>query len=84
MPNYEYRCSSCEFQFEENLPMADRKKPCENACPKCGEATVAQQMRTAPGAAVDSQMKPNSGFKEVISKIHGSNAGSNIPIDKYV
>jgi len=64
--------------------MGRRKEPCENACPKCGEATVSQCVRTAPGAAVDSQMKNNAGFKEVISKIHGSNFGSKIPIDKYL
>ena len=64
--------------------MARRKEPCESACPKCEEETVTQQIRTAPGAAVDSQMKPNSGFQEVISKIHQNNIGSKIPIDKYV
>jgi len=64
--------------------MARRKEPCESACPKCEEETVTQQIRTAPGAAVDSQMKPGGDFKEVISKIHQNNFGSKIPIDKYV
>ncbi len=64
--------------------MARRKEPCEKPCPECDWDAVVQEIRTAPGAAVDSTLKPNSGFKEVISKIHGSNRGSKIPIDKYV
>ena len=84
MATYEYRCSSCEFLFEDNLPMARRKEPCESACPKCGEETVEQDMRTAPGAAVDTTLKNNSGFKEVIGRIHKHNRGSRIPIDKYI
>ena len=63
--------------------MARRKEPCESACPKCGEQTVTQDIRTAPGSAIDSKLKNHSGFKELIGKIHKNNAGSNIPIDKY-
>jgi putative FmdB family regulatory protein len=84
MATYEYRCTSCEFLFEDNLPMARRKEPCESACPKCGKETVTQDIRTAPGAAIDSTLKNHSGFKEMIGKIHKNNAGSNIPIDKYL
>ena len=84
MPTYEYRCTSCEFLFEEILTMARRNEPCETGCPKCGEETVTQELRTAPGAAVDSQLKPGGDFKEVISRIHKSNIHSTIPIDKYV
>lgn len=64
--------------------MARRKEPCESACPECKEETVTQHIRTAPGAAVDSTLKPNSGFKEVIDRIHQNNFGSKIPIDKYL
>lgn len=84
MPTYEYRCTSCEFLFEEILTMARRKEPCGEPCPNCHEETVTQELRTAPGAAVDSQLKPNSRFKEVIGKIHANNRGSKIPIDKYI
>lgn len=64
--------------------MARRKEPCESACPECEEKTVERNLRTAPGAAVDSMLKNNSGFKEVIGRIHKNNFGSNIPIDKYI
>lgn len=64
--------------------MARRKEPCESACPNCGEETVTQDIRTAPGAAVDTQMKPGGDFKEVVSRIHKNNRGSKIPIDKYI
>lgn len=84
MPTYEYRCMSCEFLFEETLTMTRRKEPCETECPKCHEQTVTQEIRTAPGAAIDSTLKPDGAFKEVISKIHKNCVGSKIPIDKYV
>ena len=84
MATYEYRCTSCEFLFEDNLPMARRKEPCGASCPKCGKETVTQDIRTAPGAAIDSTLKPHSGFKQIISKIHDNNPGSKIPIDKYI
>jgi putative FmdB family regulatory protein len=84
MATYEYRCSSCGFLFEESLPMARRKEPCESACPNCHEETVTQDIRTAPGSAIDSQLKNTSGFKEVIGRIHKDNVGSKIPIDKYL
>ncbi len=64
--------------------MARRKEPCESACPKCEKETVTQQIRTAPGAALDTTMTNHSGFKEVVERIHKSNIGSKIPIDKYI
>lgn len=64
--------------------MARRKEPCKTGCPKCHEETVTQYIGTAPGAAVDSTLKPDGAFKDIISKIHKNNFGSKIPIDKYI
>ena len=64
--------------------MARRKEPCESTCPKCDEETITKYIGTAPGLAIDSTLKPHSGFGEVIERIHKSNYGSNIPIDKYI
>ena len=35
MPIYEYRCTKCEFEFEEMAPMSAPLPP----CPTCGAAT---------------------------------------------
>lgn len=64
--------------------MARRKEPCESVCPECGEETVTKYIGTAPGAAIDTTMTNHGGFKEVIERIHKSNYGSKIPIDKYI
>jgi putative FmdB family regulatory protein len=37
MPIYEYRCESCETQFEEYLSMSTKPAP---PCPACGSSDV--------------------------------------------
>jgi putative FmdB family regulatory protein len=73
MPNYDYRCKLCDHTFEDFLRMADRKKPCKKPCPKCGKTKCIEQYIGSAPAACDpvriGVRKPDSGFKEVISKI---------------
>ena len=38
MPIYEYRCGSCEHEFEELVSMGAPAPP----CPKCGQASERQ------------------------------------------
>lgn len=80
---YEYKCESCGHQFEEMLPMKDRGVPVGNPCPECKVLKVKQEIRTVPGMAMDTKLKPSNGFKEVVQKIHKNCPGSKIPIDKY-
>tara|TARA_Y100000593_G_scaffold90509_1_gene177097 strand:+ start:1495 stop:1788 length:294 start_codon:yes stop_codon:yes gene_type:complete len=69
MPTYEYQCKSCEHRFEEFLLMKDRAKPEKRPCPECGEKTVKQGFFTAPVGGYDANLKPQSGFKEIMNSI---------------
>jgi putative FmdB family regulatory protein len=40
MPYYDYKCSSCEHVFEENMKIVDRNKPTEKPCPSCSKTSV--------------------------------------------
>jgi putative FmdB family regulatory protein len=72
MPNYDYMCGGCNHSFEEFLLMKDRKKPCKKPCPKCGKKEIKQYIASAPVVIDPVRLgitRPDSGFKEVISKI---------------
>ena len=72
MPNYDYICKACSHTFEEFLKIKDHEKPCKKPCPKCGEKKVEQYIASAPPIIDPVRLgirKPDSGFKEVISKI---------------
>lgn len=84
MPTYEYKCDACGLLFEESHFIADRKKPTESPCPECGEKKVRQDVRTSPGAAVDSTLKPSNAFRDTLKKINaGQPPSGQIPMDKY-
>jgi putative FmdB family regulatory protein len=36
MPTYDFKCEKCEYTFEEDLKIADRKIPIESPCEQCG------------------------------------------------
>jgi len=72
MPNYDYICQDCKHTFEEFLSIKDHDKPCKKPCPKCGKKKVEQYIPSAPPVIDPVRLgirKPDSGFKEVISKI---------------
>lgn len=73
MPFYDYRCSKCEHTFEEFHKCDDHDKPCKKPCPKCKAKKSVQQVILQAPAACDplrvGSIKPDSGFREVISKI---------------
>jgi putative FmdB family regulatory protein len=56
MPTYDYRCKSCEHEFELFQNMSDRVK---RKCPECGKNTLERLIGT--GAAV---LFKGSGFYE--------------------
>jgi putative FmdB family regulatory protein len=79
MPNYDYRCDKCEHTFEEFHLIKDRAKPCKKPCPKCGEGKVSQFISSAPVLIDPVRLgvrRPDSGFKEVISKIKSAHPRS--------
>ena len=86
MPTYDYKCSKCDHTFEEFLPISDREKPIKKPCPNCGEKKCITQI-IGGAAIVDpvsiGRRKPDSGFKEVLHKIHEGMPKSNLDKSRY-
>jgi len=82
MPMYEYQCQSCSTVFDRKRTMADMHQPESEACPECFEVGhVKKVILTAPGLADPVRLgliKPNSGFREVLHKIHEKTPGSRL------
>ena len=82
MPAYTYHCNSCNHDFEKVLKIADRDLPTQEPCPSCNaEGQVQKTILGAPSIGDPVRLgviKPDSGFKEVMQKIHAANPGSNL------
>jgi putative FmdB family regulatory protein len=82
MPAYTYKCQACNHEFEKVLKIADRDLPINEPCPEC--KTQGQVLKTILGAPSLGDpvrlgiRKTDSGFKEVMQKIHAANPGSNL------
>jgi len=81
MPLYTYKCKECDHAFEKSSKIDDRKTPEQQPCPECGaEQSVVQQV-TAPMICDPVRVgarKMDSGFKEVLQKIHERAPGSEL------
>ena len=44
MPTYDYYCANCGWHTEKCVPISDREKLCEEACPECGEMKVSREI----------------------------------------
>lgn len=82
MPAYTYHCNNCSHDFEKILKIADRDLPIQEPCPSCNtEGQVHKTILGAPSLGDPVRLgiiKPDSGFKEVMQKIHAANPGSNL------
>lgn len=82
MPAYTYHCNNCNHDFESILRIADRDLPTKEPCPSCkAEGQVHKTILGAPSVGDPVRLgiiKPDSGFKEVMQKIHAANPGSNL------
>ena len=52
MPNYDYKCATCNHAFEAFMTYEEREKPCDEPCPECGIGGF-------PGIAADSTLTPD-------------------------
>ncbi len=61
MPLYEYKCKSCDHQFEKLVSISKAKEPQE--CPKCKSLDSQKQMSTfsLAGPRVDIPAAPSGG-----------------------
>jgi putative FmdB family regulatory protein len=81
MPTYEYQCGSCAAVFDRQRKIADMLGPEGEPCPECAAENVKKVILTPAGLADPMRLglvKPNSGFKEVLHKIHELTPGSQL------
>lgn len=83
MPTYDYQCDACGHAFEKVLKIADRTLPLEQDCPLCTENGAVRQVIGVPMYVDDHKLmgrekKLDSGFKEVMSKVHERTPKSNL------
>ena len=70
MPVYDYQCCDCSKEFEEWLPMAERKVPEEAPCAKCGGKIKQILTGLRIGDSVRLGLKKNSGeFNEIMNRV---------------
>lgn len=79
---YDYECKSCKTLFSKSLKLSDRLVPVREPCPVCNNTGHIHQVILGAPAIGDSVklglIKPDSGFKEVLQKIHEKTPGSKL------
>jgi len=68
MPIYDYKCSSCEHEFERILSISRRNEPIENECPNCLEKTVTMKI-SGDFKSVQPEFKPPKDFNKFLTKL---------------
>jgi putative FmdB family regulatory protein len=81
MPFYAYACPSCGNTFEKLLKIADRDTAQACTCGTQAERQVEAPMMSDPVRM--GRVKPDSGFREVLHKIHEKNPGSKLNQNPY-
>tara|TARA_Y100000004_G_scaffold125812_1_gene141546 strand:- start:1283 stop:1534 length:252 start_codon:yes stop_codon:yes gene_type:complete len=80
MPTYDYKCDSCDNEFEEVHRIADRNIPVGKICGVCGKGKIEIKI-AAPGMADAARIgmkKPDAGFRDRLKEIKKAHRGSNI------
>ena len=75
---YDYKCPSCEHEFEKNVKMANYQDP--QPCPKCNTES-SRTVKGAPGLGDAMRLglqKPSDGFRDVLRRIHERTPGSQL------
>jgi len=80
MPNYPFKCTSCDHKFEVVLPMKDSDKPIKEKCPSCKKKKVikdwGEYSNGNKGVVMDATLSPakvcGSAWKDVMDKIKHS------------
>lgn len=83
MPNYTYRCTSCNEKLDLFLPMAKQKEPTEKPCSVCNEKTVIYDIKdNCPSlgdpVALGVQKVPEAFQRGVLDRIEKNVPGNRI------
>lgn len=79
MPNYAFKCESCDHEFETFLRMADSDKPLKEPCPSCKKKKIVKNWAEQKNSiGYDMTLTPQKlhggAWKEVIDKIKSNGA----------
>lgn len=70
MPNYDFVCESCEHEFTENVPIANRDDT--RACPACGKDGVKRgvtAVKVSYSGFKENVTRAGSGWNDVLNKV---------------
>jgi hypothetical protein len=81
MPFYDYKCE-CGHEWQEFKKIANMLDPISLPCPSCNECgKVTKPFSGIPGFGDPTRLglkKPDSGFKDLMQRIHERTPGSNL------
>ena len=87
MPTYQYKCTKCDFEFEETHKIADRNIPCDNpkkygACEDTEDAPcniqIVPQFLSMVSMRDGWRRHTSDGWKDRLKEIKRQNPGSNL------
>jgi putative FmdB family regulatory protein len=79
MPNYEYNCSDCGYQFVLNKLVDERDVPTKEPCPVCEKTNVKRAIGLPRITSVGESMfkKAGDGWKEIQQRIKAASGSKN-------
>lgn len=84
IPNYDYRCTECNFTVTDvQLPIDERKYPTTQPCPKCLKEGTIELCVSAPGVSYTANgggLKTPDSFKDILRTIKKKHRGSTINV----
>lgn len=78
MPMYDYKCPSCETEFEKTVKLANYQDPQD--CPNCNTASP-RMVKGAPALGDPVRLglvKPSDAFRDRLRQIHETTPGSQL------
>lgn len=74
MPNYSFKCESCDHSFETFLKMAENDKPTKEPCPNCKKKKIVKNWSEQRNSvAYDTTLTPSKvcggAWNEVIERV---------------
>jgi len=86
LPSYDYKCKSCQHEFEKIMMMSEMDFPLNEPCPECGNTgDIVKTFKGSPSFQDPASIgirKPDGEFRNLLSSIKKGNRGGG-NIDRY-
>ena len=83
---YDYKCTACEKEWEENLTISTRNEPCDKPCPHCKTTNTVIKLVSPTRMSYDGAVSPikraGSGWNDMLKTIK-KNSGKESTIEHY-